>query len=326
MDTDWIFQGEIDSEQKNYVLLSYFQKLNKDLEQIKMYPMFTELSLHLGNLQTLLNRNQILYIDKKLKTNGDEIYLSDLKVKDIPQMTVEEFAEYQKILRDSHTKIFDYFNIAKALWYPMFTELSLHLGNLQTLLNRNQILYIDKKLKTNGDEIYLSDLKVKDIPQMTVEEFAEYQKILRDSHTKIFDYFNIAKALWSVAYDSIDIRVKRNRKNLHIKNGFFYTEINNQIHIWSYKISKIQKTINQTKITTKLLYKGNGDDLTIIQLISKFSKTYKDKKEKDCPIFEIICNQIFPLSETLLPIFKRKVSTIINQTVRDKKLLENGVQ
>jgi len=70
MDTDWIFQGEIDSEQKNYVLLSYFQKLNKDLEQIKMYPMFTELSLHLGNLQTLLNRNQILYIDKKLKTNG----------------------------------------------------------------------------------------------------------------------------------------------------------------------------------------------------------------------------------------------------------------
>jgi hypothetical protein len=74
------------------------------------------------------------------------------------------------------------------------------------------------------------------------------------------------------------------------------------------------------------LYKGNGDDLTIIQLISKFSKTYKDKKEKDCPIFEIICNQIFPLNETLLPIFKRKVSTIINQTVRDKKLLENGVQ
>jgi hypothetical protein len=70
MDTDWIFQGEIDSEQKNYVLLSYFQKLNKDLEQIKMYPMFTELSLHLGNLQTLLNRNQILYIEKKLKSNG----------------------------------------------------------------------------------------------------------------------------------------------------------------------------------------------------------------------------------------------------------------
>jgi len=170
MDTDWIFQGEIDSEQKNYVLLSYFQKLNKDLEQIKMY--------------------------------------------------------------------------------PMFTELSLHLGNLQTLLNRNQILYIEKKLKSNGDEIYLSDLKVKDIPQMTVEEFAEYQKILRDSHTKIFDYFNIAKALWSVAYDSIDIRVKRNRKNLYIKNGFFYSKINDQFYIWTYKISKIQKTINQTKITT----------------------------------------------------------------------------
>jgi hypothetical protein len=129
-----------------------------------------------------------------------------------------------------------------------------------------------------------------------------------------------------VAYESIDIRVKRNRKNLYIKNGFFYSDINGQIHIWTYKISKIQKTINQTKITTKLLYKGDSENLTITQLISKFSKTYKDKKEKDYPIFEIMCNQIFPLNETMLPLFKRKVSTIINQIVKDRKLLENGVQ
>ena len=108
MDTDWLFNGIIDSEQKQYILLSYFQKLNSNLEEMKVYPMFTELSLHLGNLQTLLNRNQILYIDKKIKMNGDEIYISDLKVRDIPQLTVEEFAEYQKILRDSHSKIFDY--------------------------------------------------------------------------------------------------------------------------------------------------------------------------------------------------------------------------
>ena len=74
------------------------------------------------------------------------------------------------------------------------------------------------------------------------------------------------------------------------------------------------------------MYKGDCEDLTITQLISKFSKTYKDKKEKDYPIFEIMCNQIFPLNETMLPLFKRKVSTIINQTVKDRKLLENGVQ
>lgn len=64
MDTDWLFNGIIDSEQKQYILLDYFQKLNKDLEQMKVYPMFTELSLHLGNIQTLINQDKILYSEK----------------------------------------------------------------------------------------------------------------------------------------------------------------------------------------------------------------------------------------------------------------------
>ena len=42
MDTDWLFQGIIDAEQKEYVLLNYFLKLNQNLEEILMYPMFIE--------------------------------------------------------------------------------------------------------------------------------------------------------------------------------------------------------------------------------------------------------------------------------------------
>ena len=53
MDTDWIFQGILDAEQKQYVLLDYFQKLNKHLENMEVYPMFIELSLHLVNIQAL---------------------------------------------------------------------------------------------------------------------------------------------------------------------------------------------------------------------------------------------------------------------------------
>ena len=98
MDTDWLFEGVIDSEQKQYILLGYFQKLNKNLEEMKVYPMFTELSLHLGNIQTLLNQNQILYTEKILSSFDDELMLSDLKVKNIPVMAEDEFLEYQKIL------------------------------------------------------------------------------------------------------------------------------------------------------------------------------------------------------------------------------------
>ena len=60
MNTDWIFDGVLDSEQKQYVLLDYFQKMNKYLEDMKIYPMFIELSLHLGNIQTLLTQNKTI--------------------------------------------------------------------------------------------------------------------------------------------------------------------------------------------------------------------------------------------------------------------------
>ena len=98
MDTDWLFDGILDAEQKQYVLLDYFQKLNKHLERMEVYPMFIELSLHLGNIQTLINQNKILYTEKKFLTNDDELLLTDLKVKDIPVLTEEEIVEYHQIL------------------------------------------------------------------------------------------------------------------------------------------------------------------------------------------------------------------------------------
>jgi len=234
MDTDWIFQGILDSEQKEYVLLNYFQKLNQ--------------------------------------------YLEDMKV------------------------------------YPMFIELSLHLGNIQTLLTRNQMLYTDKKFKSPDDEIVLSDLKVKDIPVLNDEELLEYQKILRYSQPKLFDYFNIAKSIWSIVYDSITVTVKKNRKNILNKTGFFYYKVENKIIIWKYTTRKVKNTKSQTRTNLQEIYNGEINNLTIQNILSKFSKTYEKNEEKNYPIFEVNSSQLFPLKETLIPIFKRKLLSYINQS------------
>ena len=159
MDTDWLFQGILDAEQKEYILLSYFQKINQNLEELKIYPMFTDLSLHLGNIQTLLTKNQILYTNKNF-------YLNNL------------------------------------------------------------------------EELTFKDLKLKNIPQLTSEEYEEYQKILRSSQSKLFDYFNIAKAVWTIAYDSIQIKAVKNFKNTSSPIGFFYFEKDNQIYVWKYVSKK----------------------------------------------------------------------------------------
>jgi hypothetical protein len=199
--------------------------------------------------------------------------------------------------------------------YPMFIELSLHLGNIQTLLTQNKILYVDKKLTSTDDELVLNDLKVRDIPVLDDEEVIEYQKILKNSQPQLHDYFNFAKSIWSIVYDSIDVVVKRNKNNLQSKSGFFSYKTPEILYVWQYTTRKVYKTKNQTKTSLKLIFKGQQDNLTIPEIISTFSKTYEKNNEVGYPIFEVFCNDIFPLEQTLVPIFKRKILSYVNQNV-----------
>lgn len=233
MDTDWVFQGILDAEQKQYVLLDYFQKLNK--------------------------------------------YFDEMKV------------------------------------YPMFIELSLHLGNMQTLSTQNKLLYTDKIFKTPDDELLLSDLKLKDIPVLTDEEVVELKNIIKNCQPQIHDYFNFAKSLWTVVFDSITIKTKKNKSNIKNKIGFFYYNDGETTYVWKYTTKKVYKVKNQVRTDLTLIFKDKLNDLTISEVISKFSKTYEKNNEIDSPVFEVICSNVFPLEETLLPIFKRKVLSLVNQ-------------
>ena len=88
------------------------------------------------------------------------------------------------------------------------------------------------------------------------------------------------------------------------------------MYVWQYTTKKVYKTKNQTKTSVKLIFKGNQDGLTIPEIISTFSKTYEKNGEVNYPIFEVFCSDIFPLKETLVPIFKRKILAYVNQNVK----------
>jgi hypothetical protein len=177
----------------------------------------------------------------------------------------------------------------------------------------------------------LSDLKVKNIPVMAEDEFLEYQKILKYSHPKLLDYFGITKSIWSIVYDSININVKKNKNNLESKIGFFYYKTKEVLYVWRYNTRKMSKTDIQSKTFLKLIYQGKEDDLTINDIILNFLSTKEKVKTHKFPLFEVLCDEIFPLEETLVPIFKRKIMSYIIQTVKKennqtKKILLNGVQ
>jgi hypothetical protein len=106
--------------------------------------------------------------------------------------------------------------------YPGFIELSLHLANMQTLLKDRKLLYTNKRFSSVDDELLVKDLKIKDVPEMSNEEHQEFIQILTYTAPRMFQYFGVAKAVWETVFDSINLKVKKNIKNILSPKGYFY--------------------------------------------------------------------------------------------------------
>ena len=240
LNTDWMFEKPIDSEYKEYKLLSYFQKMGEKLDNLELYPGFIELSLHLMNVQALIRDQKIIYTDKKL-------------------------------------------------------------------------INID-------DEILVKDLKIKEMPKLTEDEQKEFRQILSYSAPRIMEYFNIAKSVWTIVFDSLDMKIRRNKKNITHPKGFFYFIDHEKKHyVWEYSIKKETKTNPQQMTNVNLIYNDQLNDLTIPKIINTFSSlTSVDKKTS--PIFQMESSGIFPINETLLPMFKRRIAGLISQTKKEENI------
>ena len=241
MQTDWMFQNPIDFEHKKYVLLSYCKKLDENLKENKIYPIFSELSLHMANIQTLIKENYILYTKKVFESPDDEIILKELLGKQRPFLSPEEMVNYQQIL-----------------------------------------------------------------------DFAS---------PKFFEYFSLFKTYWSVFYDSISIKLKKNKKSLGLGLGYLtYSEKNGDVYVWEYRVEKSDSTIVDSKMNTKLIYQDKKGLLTINQIIDTFGDL---PLHKTLPVFEAKSEEKYPISETFLPLYKRKVLSYVFQTSTIEKIKED---
>jgi hypothetical protein len=241
MNTDWMFEKPIDREHKEYRLLSYFQKMGEKLDKMELYPGFIELSLHLANVQTLIK-------DKK-------------------------------------------------------------------------IIYTNKKFATVDDELLVKDLKVRDVPEMSEEEYQEFIKILSYSAPRMFEYFGIAKSVWELVFDSVNLKVRKNTKNILSLKGYFYhtDEKTKKWYIWEYEKKPAAKGSPENIMVVNLIYSDVKNDLTIPKIVSTFSRWNVDGGTK-MPVVEMLSKGDFPINETLLPLFKRKLISYIDQ----KQLIERS--
>ena len=226
-------------------------------------------------------------------------------------------------------KLLSYFQkmgdrLDKLELYPGFIELSLHLMNVQALMRDHKIVYTDKKLTNIDDEIMVKDLKVRELPKMSEEENKEFKQILLYSAPRMMEYFNVAKSVWTIVFDSLDMKIKRNKKNiLHPKGFFYFVDHEKTHHVWEYTIKKETRTNPQQMTNIKLIYNQPLNELTISKIINNFS-SFSPIDKKTAPIFHMTSSGVFPINETLLPMFKRRIAGFISQTKKFEQVKQNN--
>jgi len=206
--------------------------------------------------------------------------------------------------------------------YPNFVELSLHLANIQSISKENTLLLTTKKFESPDDEILVKELTPKKPRKLTDQEENELDKTLKFSGPKLFDAFNIAKSIWNIAFESIDLYIRKNKNNLVSGLGyiFFYRKSEEKMYVWEYEIKSDKKDKSTNRTYLSLISEGEMDERTLTEIIDSNSKWSQTEFYKNLPIFEIKCSQNFPFEETMVPIIKRKVMSYIFQVVNFEKI------
>lgn len=206
--------------------------------------------------------------------------------------------------------------------YPDFVELSLHLANLQSLSKEKTLLLTDKKFSACDDEILLGELYPKKPRELTKFETEELDKTISFSGAKLFDAFNIGKSIWNLAFDNINVQVKKNRDNLHLGKGFcyYYNVIEKKVYVWQYEIKKDKKKDITHRTTILLIYENELKDSTISQVVQTFSTWNEKLNIGELPIFEVKSKISFPMEQTLIPMLKRKILSFIFQIINNELL------
>jgi hypothetical protein len=208
--------------------------------------------------------------------------------------------------------------IEKFEIYPIYTEISLHLANLQSISNEFKSLYFTKIFENIDDEILVSEIKYKPLELKSEKEFDEFNEIVKFAGQKVINYFNIAKSVYTIIYDSISVQIVKNEKNFNLNSGFIHIKKGTENYLWIYNFEKRDRLTIDTKMNLiKIDIPNNEEDINMIIELH-------DERKK-LPVFFITATYDFPLEASLIPVSKRKVLNYLIQKRTIENLKKNGI-
>jgi len=198
--------------------------------------------------------------------------------------------------------------------YPDLHEITINLINIASIGKESKTISLTRNLNEFDDDIEIGDFNYNEIPELLSKDKIEVNKTINFTYPKLIDLFNFAKSIWTLAFENIDLKIKKNSKAPTNKGYFYYFDkVESILYIYEFNII-INNDKYETNSSFKEIYIGIWDKISINTIINKL-------QENNCninrPIFEITTKQYFPVKETLLPMAKRK---IILKNIQTKKL------
>jgi len=127
MKLNWLFHKPIDFEYNQYVLLDFCQKAKQEFSNLKIYPTFQEVSIHLANVSMVKNKNQHVKLKKKINCIDQELTLSDLQYIPLKFDNPTDESEISQTARFAEPLLKDLFQMGKSLWSIAFDSVSVDL-------------------------------------------------------------------------------------------------------------------------------------------------------------------------------------------------------
>ena len=157
MKTNWIYTEPIDFEHKQYVLLDYYQKLEKEFDDLKLYPSFQDITLHLANINLAQSKLQYLTTKNPITQPDEEILISEIKYHSPKIKNEDDIEVINDVVKYSREKFTQLFMVGKSLWEIVNESISLKLvKNYEQLMTGNGYF----KFLLN-DTLYIYEFKIK---------------------------------------------------------------------------------------------------------------------------------------------------------------------
>jgi hypothetical protein len=175
------------------------------------------------------------------------------------------------------------------------------------------------ELEEIDDEILLSDLEYKDVPEMSPHDYAEYRMIVDFGEEKFKEYFLVAKTIWQTLYETIWLSLLENDEELKRGRGYVFFDYAGRKYLYRYELKKFKRNKNEKKIVvTKLV-----DTTESFDIGKEITNDKYEAKKPGHPVFVLKIkdntDSIVSLEQTILPMIKRKINSFLAQTVRGKK-------